>query len=72
MDLRLPIGSLFLLFGSIVGIWGIFTPRSLYKASLGININADWGVVMVVFGVAMLAFALRAREEEGAAVKKSI
>ena len=64
-DLRLPIGILFSLFGAILAIFGAITRNDakLYEKSLAININLVWGLVMLVFGVAMLAFALRGRSK---------
>lgn len=60
MDLRLPIGYLFTLFGLIVAGYGAISDRSIYAASLGININLYWGIVMLVFGLIMAAFGRRA------------
>lgn len=62
-DLRLPIGILFTLFGLILTGYGMITRGSeIYAKSLGHNINIEWGVVLLVFGVIMLIFALRARK----------
>lgn len=60
-DLRLPIGILFSLFGAILTVFGLVTPRELYRASLGLNVNKGWGLVLLAFGLTMLTFALRAR-----------
>jgi hypothetical protein len=57
-DLRLPIGILFSLFGVILVGYGAVTKDSeIYQKSLGHNINLSWGVVLLVFGLAMLALA---------------
>jgi len=61
MDLRLPIGSLFGIFGFILTIYGLVGPKYIYEQSLGININLIWGAVMLVFGIVFVVFALRAR-----------
>ena len=61
LDLRLPIGLLFSIFGAILVVNGLVTPAEMYKQSLGINVNLDWGVVLCAFGAVMLTFALRAR-----------
>jgi hypothetical protein len=37
--------------------YGLVTSSELYKCSLGININLIWGIVLLVFGGAMLALA---------------
>ena len=34
---------------------------AIYKKSLGLNVNLDWGAVLLAFGLTMLAFAIRAR-----------
>lgn len=61
LDLRLPIGLMFGIFGTILVIYGLAADPSIYARSLGINMNLWWGLVLLAFGVVMLAFALRAR-----------
>jgi hypothetical protein len=56
-DLRLPIGLLFLAFGLVLTADGLIAHRLV----LDINVNLWWGIVMIVFGGSMLAFALRAK-----------
>lgn len=60
-DLRLPIGILFSLFGILLVGYGLVSDKAIYQASLGINVNALWGLVLLVFGGFMLTLALRAR-----------
>jgi len=60
-DLRLPIGLMFSLFGAMLTIYGLLADPATFKKSLGLNIDLGWGVVMLVFGLLMLTFALRAR-----------
>jgi uncharacterized membrane protein YeiB len=60
IDIRLPLGILFLLLGSILVIYGLTGDRSLYQQSLGINVNLYWGVVLVAFGALMFALSRRA------------
>jgi len=60
MDIRLPIGLMFALFGLLLVAYGIATGGSeMYAASLGINVNLWWGLVLLLFGGAMLALARR-------------
>jgi hypothetical protein len=59
-DLRLPLGLMFTLFGAMLTIYGLVTDASVYQRSLGININLNWGVVMLLFGVTMLTLAIKA------------
>lgn len=58
-DLRLPIGMLFSLFGVILTGYGFATKGNteLYAKSLGKNMNLEWGLVLLVFGVIMLLLA---------------
>jgi hypothetical protein len=58
LDLRLPIGILFLGYGLLLAVYGVARPQPV----LGINVNLVWGVVLAVFGAAMLALAWRARK----------
>lgn len=60
-DLRMPIGILFSFYGVLLAGYGLLSDKAQYSRSLGININLGWGVVMLAFGVFMLALALRAR-----------
>ena len=60
LDLRLPIGLLFTLLGLILMAYGLASDPAIYQSSLGVNINAWWGLVMTVFGGIMLALAWRA------------
>ena len=59
LDLRLPIGLMFTTFGVMLVIFGLVSNRAIYQRSLGINVNLWWGLVLLAFGVVMLAFAMR-------------
>jgi hypothetical protein len=63
-DLRFPIGILFSLYGALLAIFGVATHSNagLYQSSLGINVNLWWGLVLLVFGILMLAGAIRGRK----------
>jgi hypothetical protein len=54
LDIRLPIGMLFTIFGIMLIVFGVFSNPSLNARSLGININLIWGVVLLAFGAVML------------------
>lgn len=65
MDLRLPIGILFTIYGVMLAGYGLFTQGDeIYKKSLGLNINLWWGLVLLVFGGIMLVFALRGKKKK--------
>jgi putative Mn2+ efflux pump MntP len=59
LDLRLPIGLMFTIFGAILTLYGLVSGDTIYQRSLGINVNLWWGLVLLVFGVTMLTFSLR-------------
>jgi len=59
LDIRWPIGLMFSIVGLLLAGYGLVTDAAIYKCSLGININLIWGVVLLVFGGAMLALAMR-------------
>ncbi len=61
-DLRVPIGWLFLIMGLALVVFGLFGDQSIYAPSQGINVNLWWGLVLAVFGAAMLVAARRARQ----------
>jgi hypothetical protein len=63
LDIRTPIGVMFSLLGAVLVAYGAFGDKTIYAKSLGININLWWGVVMLVFGLAMLAMAKRANQK---------
>ena len=60
LDLRLPIGLLFSLFGVILVVYGLVSDSGLYARSLGINVNLWWGLVLLAFGLTMLFFGVKA------------
>jgi hypothetical protein len=61
LDLRYPIGGLFVVLGLILAGFGAATRNDveIYRPSGGININLWWGLVMLVTGVIFLALARR-------------
>jgi hypothetical protein len=59
VDLRFPLGLLFIVFGVLLAVFGLFTDRASYERSLFINVNLWWGLVMLLFGCLMFLFAWR-------------
>jgi hypothetical protein len=59
IDIRLPIGILFSLLGLILAAYGMLGDTSRYRQSLGVNIDLVWGIVLLVFGLAMLLLGRR-------------
>jgi hypothetical protein len=64
LDIRLPIGLMFALIGAMLSIYGLATnsETELYRRSLGINVNLRWGLVLLAFGITMLALFWRGRK----------
>ena len=62
LDLRYPIGLLFVVLGIILAAYGMMTVNNtaMYVQSGGININLIWGLIMILFGAVVSAFAFRA------------
>lgn len=62
LDIRAPIGGLFTLLGVMLAGYGLFASGSGGASDLssGTNVNLWWGLVMTIFGVAMLLLARRA------------
>ena len=61
LDLRLPIGLMFSIFGVMLVAYGLLSDAAIYARSLGINVNLWWGLVLLAFGLGMLWLAIRAR-----------
>ena len=53
LDLRLPIGLMFSIFGVLLLGFGLISDAEIYQRSLGINVNLWWGMVLLVFGLVM-------------------
>ena len=60
LDIRLPLGMIFLAIGILMTIYGLVTLGSpIYAISMGMNLNLIWGVVMLLFGGTMGWFGRR-------------
>jgi hypothetical protein len=59
LDLRLPIGLMFAIFGAMLTLYGLVSSDAIYATSLGINVNLWWGLVLLAFGVVMLVLGRR-------------
>ena len=61
LDLRYPIGGLFVVLGILLAGYGLATSGSpMYARATGINVNLWWGLVMLATGLVFLALAARA------------
>lgn len=61
LDVRLPIGWLLLVIGSIIAGWGLVSEPAIYAKSLGLNVNLGWGTVLMAAGAALVSVARRRR-----------
>ena len=59
LDIRIPIGLMFAILGVVLIISGFAMDASVYRRSLGINVNLWWGLVLLVFGAVMFLFGRR-------------
>jgi hypothetical protein len=66
LDIRIPIGLMFSIFGVLITLFGIFTNGNIemYKKSQDINMNIWMGLFMLVFGLFMLLLVKLAKKEE--------
>ncbi|HEY5087187.1 MAG TPA: hypothetical protein VII66_07535 [Gemmatimonadaceae bacterium] len=55
LDIRYPIGGLFLALGALLVVYGLFVQSA--TMSLSSNIDLWWGVIMLVFSALLLALA---------------
>lgn len=63
LDIRLPMGLLFLLLGLILTGYGLVSDKAIYVThSLGQNVNLTWGIVFALFGALMLWLAKRSKQ----------
>ena len=64
LDIRLPLGLLFLITGGMMTIYGLLTRgSSIYQKSLHMDINLIWGVVLLLFGLTMVLLGMIARRD---------
>jgi hypothetical protein len=61
LDIRYPIGGLFAVLGLLLTGYGLATvgEPEAYERSLSVNVNLWWGLVLLLFGVALLWGARR-------------
>ncbi len=59
IDIRVPLGAMFTLLGLLLTGFGLFGSKAIYTQTLGIDVNLDWGLVLLAFGIIMLWLGLR-------------
>ena len=64
LDVRVPLGLLFLLLGLILVVFGLISDPAIYvQHSLGQNVNLFWGAIFAVFGAVVLLLSRRGRKD---------
>lgn len=65
LDIKLPIGLMFIIFGLLLTIFGLTTSGSeMYNISLDINVNLWSGLFMLLFGGLMTTFSKMIKKSE--------
>jgi polyferredoxin len=66
LDIRIPLGLIFLIIGGIMAAFGLFThgDANLYARSLNIDLNLTWGGIMFVFGAVMFFIGRRQKWQD--------
>ena len=64
LDIRLPIGIIFSLYGAVLIVYGLLADPAIFVNSLGVKIDTWWGLAMLVFGLVMAILAFRASRRE--------
>ncbi len=65
LDIRIPLGLLFLATGGIMSVYGFLTRNSaIYEKSLGVNLNLYWGLGLFLFGLVMFVMGRRVKWQD--------
>ncbi len=67
LDIRHPLGLLFITLGALLALYGVVTDASVYSKSLGYNVNLVWGICLLIFGVLILLLAIRGKRKSAPA-----
>jgi hypothetical protein len=64
LDIRWPIGYMFLLLGVVLAAYGLLSDATIYQQSLGMNVNLIWGAVLGAFGIVMILLARSGKKSQ--------
>jgi hypothetical protein len=67
LDIRMPIGLMFVILGVLLAAYGATQPASSYAMALGYNLDVYWGAAMAIFGGLMFAWMQLSPYDEPAA-----
>ena len=59
LDVRVPVGLMLGIMGVLLLGYGLLGDQSIYSRSLGLNVNAIWGAVLVAVAAVLLALSRR-------------
>lgn len=60
IDVRLPIGTLFLILGVILAVYGALTGAFASTPTMAGHLDFVWGSIMAIFGATLAWFGQRA------------
>ena len=63
-DLKIPLGGLLGFYGILLLVYGVFGPSNIYTKSAGLDVNAIWGVLMIVISSVFLVSAFRGKKKK--------
>ena len=66
LDIRIPLGLLFLILGGLMALYGFFTRNAaaVYERSMGVNLNLTWGAILFLFGLVMFLAGRRQKWQD--------
>ena len=59
LDVRVPVGLMLAAMGALLIGYGVLGDQAIYARSLGVNINAVWGSVLVAAAAVLLLLSRR-------------
>jgi hypothetical protein len=59
LDVRVPVGWMLAAMGALLVAYGVLGDQAIYARSLGINVNAVWGSVLLAVAAVLLLLARR-------------
>ncbi len=65
LDIRKPIGWLFICLGLLLFGTGLFMSPADYQKSLGINVDFGWGITLILGGILSLTLSYFAAKKPG-------
>ena len=65
LDIRIPIGAMLGLMGTLLAGYGVLGDQSIYERSLGLNINVIWGSVLLAVAAVLVFLGTRGHTRKG-------